>query len=51
MFVDFFGDLSKLEQVWLVGDYQVQFKRLSTQMGRLELEHQVGCFVSSLKED
>jgi hypothetical protein len=51
MFVDFFGDLSKLEQEGLVRDYQVQFKRLLTQVGRLAPRHQVGCFVSGLKED
>ena len=32
-------------------DYQVQFERLLTRVGRLAPEHQIGCFVSSLKED
>jgi hypothetical protein len=51
MFVDFFGDLSKLEQAGSVRDYQVQFERLLTRVGRLASEHQIGCFVSGLKED
>jgi hypothetical protein len=51
VFVDFFGDLSKLEQVGSVRDYQVQFERLLTRVRRLAPEHQIGCFVSGLKQD
>ena len=51
MFVDFYGDLSKLEQVGSMRDYQVQFERLLTWVGHLAPEHQIGCFVIGLKED
>lgn len=51
LFEDFFGDLSKLEQVGSMRDYQVQFERLLSRVGRLAPEHQIACFVSSLKED
>jgi hypothetical protein len=50
MFEDFFGDLSKLKQEGSVRDYQAQFERLLSRVGRLSIEHQLGCFISGLKD-
>jgi hypothetical protein len=50
MFEDFFGDLSKLKQNGSMRDYQAQFERLLSRVGRLSTEHQLGCFISGLKD-
>jgi hypothetical protein len=50
MFEDFFGDLSKLKQNGSMRDYQEQFERLLSRVGRLSTEHQLGCFISGLKD-
>jgi hypothetical protein len=50
LYEDFFGDLSKLKQIRSVRDYQVQFERLLSRVGKLSLEHQLGCFISGLKD-
>jgi hypothetical protein len=50
LFEDFFGDLSKLKQMGTVRDYQIQFERLLSRVGRLAPDHQLGCFISGLKE-
>jgi hypothetical protein len=49
-FEDFYGDLSKLGQTGSVKEYQCQFERLLSRVGKLSQAHQVGCFVSGLKE-
>jgi hypothetical protein len=49
-FEDFFGDLSKLRQVGSVKDYQCLFEKWLSRVGKLSQGHQVGCFVSGLKE-
>jgi hypothetical protein len=50
-FEDFYGDLSKLRQVGSVKEYQCQFEKLLSRVGKLSQVHQVGCFVSGLKEN
>lgn len=49
-FLDFFGDLTKLQQTGTVKEYQVQFEKLLIRAGKLSQSQQVGCFVSGLKE-
>jgi len=48
-FDDHFDDLTKLHQTGSVREYQLQFERLLSQVGRLSTQHQLGCFVSGLK--
>jgi hypothetical protein len=50
-FEEFYGDLSKLRQVGSVNDSQCQFEKLFNRVGKLPHVHQVGCFVTGLKED
>ncbi|CAN0876044.1 Transposon Ty3-I Gag-Pol polyprotein [Linum grandiflorum] len=47
-FEDPFGNLTKLRQTSSVRDYQTEFERLLVRSGRLEVQHQVSCFVSGL---
>jgi hypothetical protein len=47
---DHFGDLTKLRQGGSVQDYQAEFERLLSRVGKLSTQHQLGCFVSGLKE-
>nr|DAD19760.1 TPA_asm: hypothetical protein HUJ06_021223 [Nelumbo nucifera] len=47
---NFFGDLTKLRQMVSVRDYQAQFERLLTGVGRVTPEQQVSCFISGLKD-
>ena len=49
-FDDFFGDLTKLRQMGSVREYQSQFERLLSTVGKLPPAQQVGCFISGLKE-
>ncbi|KAI9177558.1 hypothetical protein LWI28_016671 [Acer negundo] len=49
-FQDFFGDLTKLQQMGSVKEYQTVFERLLIRAGKLTPAHQVGCFVSGLKK-
>ncbi|CAL5377841.1 unnamed protein product [Camellia sinensis] len=49
-FQDFFGELTKLQQTGSVREYQAQFEKLLVRVGRLTPSHQVGCFISGLKE-
>jgi hypothetical protein len=49
VFEDHFGDLTKLQQVGTVRDYQLQFEQLLSRVGKLSIPHQLGCFVSGLK--
>ncbi|CAL5328511.1 unnamed protein product [Camellia sinensis] len=49
-FQDFFGELTKLQQTGSVREYQAQFEKLLVRVGRLTPSHQVGCFISRLKE-
>ena len=49
-FDDFFGDLTKLKQMGSVREYQSQFERLLSRVGKLPPAQQVGCFISGLKE-
>jgi hypothetical protein len=51
VFEDHFGDLTKLQQVGTVRDYQLQFEQLLSRVGKLSIPHQLGCFVSGLKGD
>jgi hypothetical protein len=50
LYEDFFGDLSKLKQDGSVRDYQIQFERLLSRVGKLSPAHQLGCFISGLKD-
>ena len=50
-FQDFFGDLTKLQHISSVRDYQTQFERLLIRAGRFSPAQQVGCFVSGLKDN
>jgi hypothetical protein len=49
-FEDHFGDLTKLQQGGSVRDYQAEFERLLSRVEKLSTQHQLGCFVSGLKE-
>ena len=49
-FEDHFGDLTKLRQVGSMRDYQTEFEWLLSRVGKLSSQHQLGCFVSGLKE-
>jgi hypothetical protein len=49
-FEDFYGDLSKLKQHGSVKEYQCQFEKLLSRVGKLSQADQVGGFVSGLKE-
>jgi hypothetical protein len=49
VFEDHFGDLTKLQQVGTVRDYQLQFEQLLSRVGKLSIPYQLGCFVSGLK--
>lgn len=44
-----FDDLTKLHQTGSVREFQLQFERLLSRVGRLSTQHQLGCFVSGLK--
>ncbi|KAI9199008.1 hypothetical protein LWI28_025853 [Acer negundo] len=49
-FYDFFGELTKLQQVGSVRDYWTQFEKLLAKVGQLSQPQQVSCFVSGLKD-
>ena len=49
-FDDFFGDLMKLKQMGSMREYQSQFERLLSRVGKLPPAQQVGCFISGLEE-
>lgn len=49
-YVDVFGDLTKLKQTRTVREYQSQFERLLSRVGKLPGPQQVGCFISSLND-
>jgi hypothetical protein len=49
-FEDFYGDLSKLKQHGRVKEYQCQFEKLLSRVRKLSQAHQVGGFMSGLKE-
>jgi hypothetical protein len=49
-FKDHFGDLTKLWQVGSVRDYQTEFERLLSCVGKLSSQHLLGYFMSGLKE-
>jgi hypothetical protein len=49
VFEDHFGDLTKLQQIGTVRDYQLKFEQLLSRVGKLSIPHQLGCFVSGLK--
>lgn len=50
-FDDFFGDLTRLKQVGSVREYQSQFEKLLSRVGKLNQSQQVACFIGGLKED
>lgn len=47
---DFFGNLTELRQTGSVHEYQSQFERMLSRVGKMTQTQQVGCFVSGLKE-
>ena len=49
-FDDFFGDLTRLKQVGSVREYQSQFGKLLSRVGKLNQFQQVACFIGGLKE-
>lgn len=49
-FLDFFGELTRLEQTGFVQDYQDKFEKLLAKAGRLEQARQVSCLVSGLRD-
>ena len=49
-FDDFFGDLTRLKQIGSVQEYQIQFEKLLSRVGKLNQPQQVTCFVGGLKE-
>ena len=49
-FDDFFGDLTRLKQVGSVREYQSQFGKLLSRVGKLNQSQQVACFIGGLKE-
>ncbi|RVW92477.1 hypothetical protein CK203_042670 [Vitis vinifera] len=49
-FDDFFGDLTMLKQVGSVREYQSQFEKLLSRVGKLNQSQQVACFIGCLKE-
>lgn len=49
-FKDFFGKLTKLHQIDIVREYQIQFEKLLVRAERLTSDQQVRCFSSGLKE-
>ena len=49
-FDDFFGDLTRLKQVGSVREYQSQFEKLLSRVGKLNQSQQVACFIGGLKE-
>ncbi|XP_016467122.2 uncharacterized protein LOC107789765 [Nicotiana tabacum] len=49
-YIDFFGELTKLQQQGTVKEYQVQFETLLAKVGLLSTERQVSCFISGLKD-
>ncbi|KAK0597830.1 hypothetical protein LWI29_029011 [Acer saccharum] len=49
-FQDFFGDLTKLQQLSSVRTYQTQFEKLLSKVGFLPQAHQVSCFISGLND-
>ena len=49
-FDDFFGDLTRLKQIGSVREYQIQFEKLLSRVGKLNQPQQVTCFVGGLKE-
>jgi hypothetical protein len=51
IFEDHFGDLTKLQQVGTVRDYQIKFKQLLSRVEKLSIPHQLRCFVGGLKGD
>ncbi|RVW74901.1 hypothetical protein CK203_054589 [Vitis vinifera] len=50
-FDDFFGDLTRLKQVGSVREYQSQFEKLLSRVGKLNQSQQVACFIGGLNED
>jgi hypothetical protein len=40
-----------LQQTGSTKDYQLQFEQLLSRVGKLSNQHQLGCFVSGLKEN
>ncbi|XP_077236504.1 uncharacterized protein LOC143878006 [Tasmannia lanceolata] len=49
-FLDFFGELTKLQQTGSVNDYQTQFEKLLAKVSHFQQTRQVSCFVSGLKD-
>ncbi|KAK0575192.1 hypothetical protein LWI29_035342 [Acer saccharum] len=49
-YLDFFGELTRLQQTSSVQDYQERFEKLLAKVGPLEQVRQVSCFVSGLIE-
>ncbi|KAJ0021522.1 hypothetical protein Pint_31690 [Pistacia integerrima] len=49
-YLDFFGDLAKLQQKGSVQAYQVQFEKLFSKVGWLAPERKVSCFISGLQD-
>lgn len=49
-FHEFFGELTKLQQMGSVREYQSRFEQLLAKVGHLTPTRQVSCFVSGLKE-
>ena len=50
-FYDYFGELTKLQQVGSVKEYQAKFEHLLAKVGYLPPTCQVSCFVSGLREN
>uniref|UniRef100_A0A2N9EXV4 RNA-directed DNA polymerase n=1 Tax=Fagus sylvatica TaxID=28930 RepID=A0A2N9EXV4_FAGSY len=50
-FYDYFGELTKLQQVGSVKEYQAKFEHLLAKVGYLPPTRQVSCFVSGLREN
>uniref|UniRef100_A0A2C9UNY7 Ty3 transposon capsid-like protein domain-containing protein n=1 Tax=Manihot esculenta TaxID=3983 RepID=A0A2C9UNY7_MANES len=46
--IDYFGELSKLQQRGTIQMYQTQFEKLLAKVGPLSQARQVGCFISGL---
>ncbi|KAA8539426.1 hypothetical protein F0562_026118 [Nyssa sinensis] len=49
-FQDFFKELTKLQQIGSVRDYQTHFEKLLAKVGYLPHNRQVSCFISGLKD-
>ncbi len=50
-FYDYFGELTKLQQVGSVKEYHAKFEHLLAKVGYLPPTHQVSYFVSGLREN